>query len=509
MRSNHIRLAWFAVLLTIFMSEFAVAGPPTFPLTTEVSPAGAGTIEPSSGDYQRNNIVPIAANAAAGWVFDHWEGDLSGTTNPTQVRIKGATHVIAVFVDPNGDPGPGPGGEDPPPRPLPEDQELIGYFAQWAIYRRDYLVQNVVESGAAEKLTAINYAFAGISQDLKCASLDTFADWEKAFDANESVDGVEDSFNEPLRGNFNQLRKLKLQYPYLRILISIGGWNDSNRFSDAALPDNAQQFVSSCVDMFIHGNFADGVAGPGIFDGIDIDWEYPGRCGATCDFRPEDGENFTALLSEFRSQLDAIDPELLLTIAAPASEYHYSQIELDQIHPTLDWINVMTYDYHGPWESSGPTNHHAPLYSSAADPTAGGSADETMQAYLGIVPADKLTLGIPFYGHGWTGVDSADNGLYQDARGVARGKYERGSDDYEELEKNNFPGFWDSESEAYWIFNGREFWSYDNPASAQNKASYAQSFNLRGVMFWELSGDDPQGSLITSVLEGLGGTPEP
>ena len=126
----------------------------------------------------------------------------------------------------------------------------------------------------------------------------------------------------------------------------------------ATSPPESIAFISSCINMFINGNFALGVGDPTIFDGIDIDWEYPGRCGATCDFRPEDTQNFTALLAELRRQLDAIDPNLILTIAAPASQYYYSAIELNKIHQYLDWINLMTYDFHGSWEPNGPTNHH-------------------------------------------------------------------------------------------------------------------------------------------------------
>jgi chitinase len=309
-----------------------------------------------------------------------------------------------------------------------------------------------------------------------------------------------------LKGNFNQLRKLKQLYPGLKVMMSIGGWTESYRFSDAALPANRAAFVASCVDQFIRGNFAAGVTGPGIFDGIDIDWEYPGRCGASCNWRAEDRQNFTALLAEFRSQLNAINPNLLLTIAAPSSEYFYSQIELSQIPQHLSWVNLMTYDYHGSWEPGGPANHHSPLYSSPADPSEGQwSSDKTVRGYLaGGVPASKLVLGLPFMGHGWTGVaDGGAHGLYQLAAGVAPGTFEAGVEDFKTLEALGYPGYWDDQSQAYWIYNGSVFWSYDNAASATNKMSYVKAMNLRGAMFWELSGDSADGALITAIWEGL------
>ena len=104
-------------------------------------------------------------------------------------------HITAVFSY----------GTSPPP----PDKEVIGYFIQWGVYRRDYHVKNIVTSGSADKLTVINYAFAGIGDDLKCEILDPYADYNKRYDADESVDGVADTVAQPLKGNFNQLKKLK------------------------------------------------------------------------------------------------------------------------------------------------------------------------------------------------------------------------------------------------------------------------------------------------------------
>jgi len=486
-----ISLLIISVLLT---PKTGLAAIQKYTLTTGV--VGSGSVNPSGGNYKRNAYLTITALTNSGWVFDHWEGDLSGTSNPTNIRMNSNKHVIAVFVEET--------SPTPPPDPTPRDKEVVGYFIQWGIYARNYYVKNVVTSGSADKLTVINYAFAGIDENLRCKSIDPYADYDKAFSASESVDGVGDTFSQSLRGNFNQLRKLKQMYPNIKIVISIGGWTESYRFSDAALPENRVAFVSSCINMFINGNFAQGVSDPTIFDGIDIDWEYPGRCGATCDLRPEDTQNFTALLAELRRQLDAIDPNLILTIAAPASQYYYSAIELNKIHQYLDWINLMTYDFHGSWEPNGPTNHHSPLYSSPYDPAVGGSSDETVRGYLAAgIASNKLTLGIPFYGRGWSRVQNINNGLYQPAGRIPRGTYEQGIDDFEVLKSLAYPGFWDPIAQAYWIYNGNEFWTYDNATSVANKMGYINNMNLLGVMFWELSGDDPSGTLINTIANGL------
>ncbi|MCP4550391.1 MAG: glycosyl hydrolase, partial [bacterium] len=182
------------------------------------------------------------------------------------------------------------------------DQRTIGYFAQWGIYARQYFVKNIVTSGSAEKLTHINYAFSNVKDNQCLVGVtqlgvgDAWADYQRSVGAAESVDGVGDQWNQSLKGNWNQLKKFKQQYPNIKVLISLGGWTWSGGFSDAALPENREAFVASCVDAFIEGNIpfdaGSNTGGPGsavgVFDGIDIDWEYPAICGNpdNCEFRP-------------------------------------------------------------------------------------------------------------------------------------------------------------------------------------------------------------------------------
>src|SRR5258707_4688872 len=255
-------------------------------------------------------------------------------------------------------------------------QRIVGYFTQWGIYS-GYSVKNLVTSGSASKMTVVNYAFGNINaQNLQCFEVnqagqgDAWADYQRPVSASESVDGVADVNNQPLRGNFNQLRKLKLLYPNLKVMISLGGWTWSAHFSDAALTAQSRQtFVQSCLNQYILGNLpqlvGDSAGGPGaagnIFDGIDIDWEYPASPGNVGNvYRPVDTKNFTLLLAEFRKQLDALGKQTgkhyLLSIAAPAGKAQYSKIQLNKIGKYLNWINLMTYDYHGPWKPNVPTN---------------------------------------------------------------------------------------------------------------------------------------------------------
>jgi len=441
---------------------------------------------------------------------------------PTATPTDGPTPTPSAT--PTAGPSPTPAPTDTPAPtntptpPGPNGSDVVGYFVQWGIYRRNYLVKDVHTSGSANMVTYINYAFSNItdSAPYECVSGDEFADYNKAFDANESVDGVGDpSSPGTLRGNFNQLRKLKLMYPNLKVMISIGGWSWSDNFSDAALPENRAHFAASCIDMYLKGNFTAELQGyDDVFDGIDLDWEYPGACGETCNYREEDTQNFTALLAEFRSQMDALSAQTgktyYLSIAAPAGETYYSKIELDKIHPYLDFINMMTYDFHGAWDSETLTNLHAPLYGDPADPgyADGMWADHAIQDYLAAgIPAGKVNLGIPFYGRGYSGVDDGPNndGLYQPFSRCARGKYECGIDDYKEVVKleSSYTKYLHPVAKSVWVFNGREFWTYDDPTSVDIKMDYVQNLGLGGAMFWEFSGDTSDAALLGAIYNGL------
>lgn len=402
------------------------------------------------------------------------------------------------------------------------DKRVIGYFVQWGIYGRNYRVKNIDTSGSAAKLTHINYAFGNVRNN-RCevgltipsdpntgAGGDAFADYTKAFGAGESVSGGADTWDQPLRGNWNQLKQLKAKHPGLKVLISLGGWTWSRGFASAARPENRQAFVASCIDAYIRGNLpvTDGAGGTaaaaGVFDGIDLDWEYPAACGLSCG-GPEDNANFTALLAEFRSQLNAVRPGLLLTIAAGAGIDKIRVTDPGAYHQYLDYINVMTYDFHGTWDPQ--TNHHSALFDSPNDPSTGDqrfyNSNDAIEAFLTRgVPAAKLNLGVGFYGRGWTGVANVNNGLYQNGT-AAPGTYEAGNEDYKVLK--NRPGtlFTDANARATWKYDGSTFWSYDTPAMIGEKMSYVKAQNLGGAFFWEFSGDDAQGELVNAISNGL------
>ncbi len=402
--------------------------------------------------------------------------------------------------------------------------QVVGYFIQWGIYGRNYKVKDVKTSGSAERLTVINYAFGNVAPgstgDVVCKLGDEWADYQRPWTAEESVTGEEVTWPRPILGNFQQLQALKLQYPDIKVLISLGGWTWSKYFSDAALTrQSRERFVSSCIDLFIKGDIPPpgwgGMGGPGaaagVFDGIDVDWEWPGSEGNAGNIiRPEDKQNYAKLLLEFRKQLRAhgkqVDRDYLLTAFLPASEAKIDAgFRVPDVFDTLNFATVQGYDFHGTWEPT--TNHQSNLLTSPSDPSSPRySGAAVVGDYLERgAPGKKVVLGVPFYSRGWTGVGPANNGLYQPAAGAAPGTWEAGVDDYkvaEQLLASGFTRYEDTAAGAAWLFDGKTFWTFDDPAVMAAKAEYARSNRLGGIMFWELSGDTPDGKLIRALADG-------
>jgi len=401
------------------------------------------------------------------------------------------------------------------------NRRVAGYFTQWGIYNQGYTVKSMEASGTAARLTHLSYAFGNV-RDNRCevgvlkavnASTgeggDAYADYSRTFTAAESVDGVADVWGAPLRGHWNQLRKLKARHPQLKVLISLGGWSMSRGFASAARPENRQAFVASCIDAYIRGNlplfdYAGGAgAAAGVFDGFDIDWEYPAACGLTCG-SAEDSANFTALLAEFRRQLDAVRPGLELTVAVGAGIDKIRVTAPEAYHPYVDAINLMAYDFHGSWESR--TNFHSALFNGSGDPSTGDAryynANDAVQAFLERgVPAGKLVLGMASYGRGWTNVAGGNNGLYQSGT-TASGSLEPGIERYAVLKSLPSPRYADASAKASWIYDGRTFWSFDDPATIADKMAYVRVQDLGGAFLWDFSGDDAQGTLLAAIAAG-------
>lgn len=435
-------------------------------------------------------------------------------------------------------------------------QQRIAYYGNWDIYGNNYFIKDIEKSGAASQLTTLVYSFENIHPStLKCfqdivaadtndanpnagdGSADAWADYQKPMTAAESIDGVADSPTQPLRGNFNQLKKFKQRHPNVKIMLSIGGWTYSKYFSDAAKPANRAAFVDSCVDMYIKGNLPTGVHGDttgaggtgaaaGIFDGIDIDWEFPGSTNGHTGNHTDpvnDPANYTALLQEFRNKLNtrgAADGKYYrLTAAVGSGGDEVNKIQVGSVAPLLDYAGIMSYDMHGAWESGATdkTNFQAPLYPSPNDPDTVHhfTVQESVQRYTSAgMPANKIAVGVPFYWRGWTGVvNGGTNGLYQSVAGHAGStampvSQQAGVAHYKELlsaGKLNTT-YEDSPSgNSPWAYDGSNFWSGDTPRSISIKGKYIRDNGLAGAMIYSLESDDRSGSLLSATVKGLNG----
>ena len=408
----------------------------------------------------------------------------------------------------------------------------VGYFAQWGVYARGYKVKAIDTSGAADDLTAINYSFGNIdNQSLKCfiankaqgtgpngsdGAGDAWADFGMGYSAADSVSGVADTWDQPLAGSFNQLKQLKAKHPGVKPVISLGGWTWSKNFSRAAATDASRKtLVSSCIDLYIKGNLPviDGRGGTGaaanVFDGIDIDWEWPGSPngldGNYVD-AANDAKNFTLLLKEFRTQLDAYGAtngkHYTLSAFLPANPVDIAAggWNKPENFTFLDYGNIQGYDLWGAWDPT-LTGHQGNLYPDPIDPRPKKfDIDTAVNAYIdaGIKPS-QLGLGLAAYGRGWQGVKSSTP--WSAATAAAPGTYEAGNEDYDKL-KTLGTDYYDAKVGAAWRYDGNQWWSYDNPRSVAQKADYIVSKGLGGGMWWELSGNR-DGSLISTLTTKL------
>jgi chitinase len=346
----------------------------------------------------------------------------------------------------------------------PERKEIIAYvFAQ----NRALAASEI----AANKLARINYAFANIRD-------------------GRIVNGFQDDDQ-----NLATLISLKQQNPSLRVLASVGGWEWSGAFSDMALSKESRRVFIESVMRYIELHQ---------IDGLDIDWEYPGQKGSTTHFRSEDKGNFTRLVRELRRRMNReqrhLQRPLLLTIAAGASSSYLAHTEMRTVQRYLTSINLMTYDY---YVAEGTTGNHAPLFTDPGDPKQISAERSIREFEQAGVPADKIVLGVPFYGRQWGEVADVQHGLFQPGKPLPRG-YAPYSVIASTLLSNGFERYWDQASSVPYLYNAaqRIFVTYEDPESLAIKSLFVVDHHLAGVMFWDYAGD-PSGELLDVLYKGL------
>ncbi|MGA3372296.1 MAG: glycosyl hydrolase family 18 protein [Terracidiphilus sp.] len=403
-----------------------------------------------------------------------------------------------------------------------------GYFEEWNIHYSGRNIADLEKNGLAGQLTYLIYAFGNVTATSSpvCAIADPLDAYQ-----DSSVPGVNGkAFAAPLYGNYGAIRQLKQLHPHLKVLISLGGQagNNVGWVTAAATPAGRAALASSCIDLFVKGNIAPGVQAPGIFDGFNIDWEYPAAA---------DKENFTALLKEFRVQLNALEKttgkKYILSFDSPAGEKNYVNINLKAAAAEVDFLTIDGYDYAGAWDKQ--TNEQSPLFETAENPLRAQafSIDETVSAYLKAgVPAAKYTMGIPAYAVGWTGVPNLNHGLYQNSAALSPVLVADGSSlcpnpdtaspspacdtlltpgflTYATVEnlinKNGYIAWYDEVRVEATLYNPatRTFYAYDNPRSVAAKTAYIKTRKLGGAYVWALNHDDSDGALTKAVAAGL------
>ncbi len=398
----------------------------------------------------------------------------------------------------------------------PQEKEIVAYYAGPHRNSQQNFLRNLDKNGSADKITTLCYAFAFPRPDSSgniIPKVDEFAAYQKIYSGDISIDGIADSQTQSLRGVFNQLKKLKARHTNLKVVLSIGGWGGSTYFSDLALsPESREKFVDTCIDMYIKGNLPleNGAGGKGsakgVFDGFDIDWEFPVSGGPEgTHYNPNDKDNMSSLFALFREKLDAIKPGLLLTAAISGRVWEFWKYNFNEDKKYLDWFNVMTYDFHGFGDSL--TGHNTNLLSSPNDPDPYKESYDHAIKYLldtAGISSSKIVPGAAFYARIWKNIDSVNFGLYQPVN------YSSGNDLFgymhynnlkEQIVKNNNQSHWDNLAMAPWFYdpNEKTFWSYDDTRTIALKEHYADAYNLKGLMFWAVNGDDSSGTLVNII----------
>ncbi len=350
---------------------------------------------------------------------------------------------------------------------------VIGYYADWTAER--YPLADIPST----KLTHVNYAFGKIGPDNRLI-----------FNSGPAVDRVyPGDCTEPgcPHGLFHQIALLKQKHTHLTFLMSVGGWTDSAPFYEMAATDAGRQtFAQSCADFLkMYPQF----------DGIDIDWEHP-VIGGLQPGQPRDAHNFVLLLAAIRT---AIGPGRLLTIAAPASARGIEPLEYADMAPLLDWVSVMTYDFHSGGTRAG---FNSALYNHDDPSNPKSNTHDAVQAILAKgVPRSKLVAGVPFYGRGWRGVESPN--VWSTGTGTIQvGGYQAIVASF--LKAPGFVRYWDDVAKVPWLYNAgtKEWITYEDAQSMRIKGEYIAEQGLGGAMFWELSNDD--GTLLDALRAGLG-----
>lgn len=388
-----------------------------------------------------------------------------------------------------------------PTQTPPSERLLVGYYTNWSQYREGtskYMPENI----DATKFTHLVYAFAYIKRGT----------WEV-----EQVEWNDVNEWQPSQGLYTRFNKrVRSSNPKCKTLLAFGGWNFNfkEEFQDifTTMAESASN-RAACINSMI--NWVRKYE----FDGIDVDWEYPGW--SELGGRPQDKENFVSFVHELRAAIDAEasrtgKSRLLLTLAVAAG---YDKIDtgynIPQLVDYVDYVSVMTYDLHGQWETK--TGAASGLY----PPTdyEPGSLDEYYTGDYAIqywidhgMPRNKIVMGLAAYGRGWT-LESSTPGQGLGAPAI------RGCDPMKDTQQEGVLNYiealtvinsggvtqFDPATTTMYVQKGDQWYSYEDPDSIVYKVDYIKDEGLLGGMLWAVDNDDFNNGnpIITSIYNNL------
>ena len=400
-------------------------------------------------------------------------------------------------------------------------RKIVGYFPEWAYSSEAQGYFNATDL-QWDSLTHIQYSFAMVDPSTNKITLgDKHAAIEEDFagyDLSYKGKKVELDPSLPYKGHFNVLQTMKKSYPAVDLLISVGGWAGSRGFYTMLDTDaGINTFADSCVDFIRQYGF----------DGVDIDFEYPSatsQSGNPDDFdlseprRSKLNERYNILIKTLREKIDEAAKEdgkdYLLTAAVTASPWVLGGVSDNSYAKYLDFLSVMSYDYHGGWNEY--VEHLAGIYPNAEDRETATQIMPTLcmdwayRYYRGVLPSEKILMGIPYYTRGWENVQGGTNGLHGTSKTPASGKYNIWGDDLDgdgnlepaganplwhvlNLMENdpNLKVYWDDTSKVPYVWQNNEkvFLSFENEKSIDARLDYIKDKNLGGALIWVMNGD--------------------
>lgn len=340
---------------------------------------------------------------------------------------------------------------------------IVGaYYSNWSVYDCKHYPQDLPSN-----LTHVFYAFMKPNIESGYVELtDNWADLQMPIGEQ--------------KGAIAALMLHKQKHPWLKVIVSIGGWGTHEEFRAVASNLSVRKnFINSVLDVVQKFNF----------DGVDLDWEYPASA--------EEGAQFLDLLALLRRTLSYVNPELSLSIAAPSGAENVDMLDVGAIDRLVLFWNIMCYDFAGNGWSSR-VGYHSNLYGFNGDNSL--NADSVLRMYIqrGASPS-KMVLGMPLYGRLFSRPT-------QPQLGSRFEKIDPGQEDtmhFRNIDRSAEVFDRDCVAAISYDTSNDVMVTYDNEESAAVKARYVMSNGLAGGFWWDSAGNTPDYSLINSFVANL------